>query len=92
MYNFLTIIIVTFTLQVRIYEAQTLLGLGVSWCWIRIDVRHDTYDYTKIYHFLKLLSVSVSLSVLYMMFVFRSVLHRLEFKIKNYTLGSLLCY
>lgn len=39
--------------KLSIYEAQTLLGLGVS------DTKHDTdtYNYTKLCNFLKLLAV-----------------------------------
>jgi len=52
-----------------IYEARTLLiiVLGVSLCRTRISVRHDTgtYEYTEIYNFLKLLSVSMSVSVVH---------------------------
>jgi len=46
------------------YEARTLLVLGVSWCRTSVGVRrHDTYDYTELCHFLKLLSVSCPVSV-----------------------------
>jgi len=40
-----------------IYEAQALLGLGVSLCRTRVGVRHrhDAYNYTELCHFLKLL-------------------------------------
>ena len=54
------------------YEARTLLGLGVSLCRARVGVRHDTYDYTKLCHFLKLLSVSMSMSCLMYVFVLHS--------------------
>jgi hypothetical protein len=42
-----------------IYEAQTLLGLGVSWCRIRVGIDTGTYNYIEFCDFLKLLSVSV---------------------------------
>ncbi|RHN67913.1 hypothetical protein MtrunA17_Chr3g0107921 [Medicago truncatula] len=41
------------------YEARTLLGLGMIQCQTRVGIRHrhNTYDYIKLYRFLKLLSV-----------------------------------
>jgi len=59
-----------FTLEV--YETWTLLGLGVSWCRTCVGVRHrhDTYYYTELCYFQKLLSVSCP--------VFVSVFHSLR--------------
>jgi len=40
-----------------------LIGLGVSWCRICIVSDIDIYDYIELCHFLKLLSVSMSICV-----------------------------
>jgi len=55
-------------------EEQTLLWLGVLWCWTCVVSNTDTFNYTQLWDFLKLLVVSVF--VLCTMFVSVSVLHR----------------
>jgi len=57
------------SLSLHIDEARTLLGLDVFRCQIRIVSNTDTYNYTVLCDFFKLLAVSVSCSCLYPCFM-----------------------